>query len=61
MLKPDEMKAIKAILVDGGSLTNTPKDELVGMVDLLATLRSELRCDNHELHKLYSKQLKKSG
>lgn len=58
MLKPDEIIAIKAILVDGGSLTNTPKDELVVMVDILATLRSELRCDNHELHKLYSKQLK---
>ena len=59
MLKPNEMKAIKAILVDGGSLTNTPKDELVKKIDILATLRSELRCDNHELHRLYSAQSKR--
>jgi hypothetical protein len=57
MLKQDEMEAIKAVLVDGG--TTTPKDELVKKIDILATLRSELRCDNHELHRLYSEQLKR--
>lgn len=56
MLKQDEMKAIKAILIDGGIL---PKDELVLAQDILATLRSELRCDNHELHRLYSEQLRR--
>ena len=51
MLTNNELNAIKAVLVDGNA-----KDE---HYNICATLRHELRCDNHQLHTLYAIQLNK--
>jgi hypothetical protein len=52
MLTNIEMDAIRAVLVDG----NAKEDDY----NLCATLRHELRCDNHQLHSLYAIQLNKT-
>jgi hypothetical protein len=57
MLSKNEIQAIEEVLVNGGSRVD--KETLVKLCDLLATLRNELRCDNHELHRLYSMQKRK--
>lgn len=51
MLTNIEMDAIRAVLVDG----NAKEDDY----NLCATLRHELRCDNHHLHTLYAIQINK--
>lgn len=51
MLTNNEMNSIKAVLVDG----NAKEEDY----NLCATLRHELRCDNHQLHALYAVQLNK--
>lgn len=51
MLTNNEMKAIQAVLVDG----NAKEDDY----SICATLRHELRCDNHQLHSLYAIQINK--
>jgi hypothetical protein len=56
MLSEEEIQAIEEVLVNGGSRVD--KEVLAKLCDLLATLRNELRCDNHELHRLYSLQKK---
>lgn len=52
MLTNIEMDAIRAVLVDGNA-----KDE---DYSICATLRHELRCDNHQLHSLYAIQINKT-
>jgi hypothetical protein len=52
MLTNIEMDAIRAVLVDG----NAKEDDY----NLCATLRHELRCDNHQLHTLYAIQINKT-
>lgn len=52
MLTANELNAIKAVLVDGNA-----RDE---HYSICATLRHELRCDNHQLHTLYAMQINKT-
>ena len=53
MLTANELNAIKAVLVDGNA-----KDE---HYNICATLRHELRCDNHQLLTLYANHINKTN
>lgn len=56
MLTKDEMQVIENWLVHAGTnLSAKEKDE---QAILLSNLRKRFKCDNHELHSMYSKQLK---
>lgn len=58
LLSKVQMKAIEDLLVDAGSKIQA--EERHEAANVLATLRYELHCDNHQLHSLYAKQLKES-
>ncbi|OQB08307.1 MAG: hypothetical protein BWY21_01338 [Parcubacteria group bacterium ADurb.Bin216] len=56
MLTKDEMQVIENFLIHAG--TTIPREEKEEQAILLSNLRKRFKCDNHELHSMYSKQLK---
>lgn len=59
LLSKVQMKTIEDLLVDAGSKISA--DDRHEAANILATLRYELRCDNHELHRLYALQINQKG
>lgn len=59
MLSKIEMIAIKNLLIDAGfKLSPEEKEE---QRNILFDLRRRYKCDNHELHRMFSEQLNQKG